>query len=88
MIMISFYFIFNFINFCFIASFFTKSMSFGILLSTAVRVVVVVVAKLVILVIWFFNSSNLALWIVLVANFVISGILSSILLVVAFIHLF
>ena len=87
MIMISFYFIFNFINFCFIASFFTKSMSFGILLSTAVRVVVVV-AKLVILVIWFFNSSNLALWIVLVANFVISGILSSILLVVAFIHLF
>ena len=87
MIMISFYFIFNFINFCFIASFFTKSMSFGILLSTAVRVVVVV-AKLVILVIWFLNSSNLALWIVLVANFVISGILSSILLVVAFIHLF
>ena len=87
MIMISFYFIFNFINFCFIASFFTKSMSFGILLSTAVRVVVVV-AKLVILVIWFFNSSDLALWIVLVANFVISGILSSILLVVAFIHLF
>ena len=86
MIMISFYFIFNFINFCFIASFFTKSMSFGILLSTAVRVVVV--AKLVILVIWFLNSSILALWIVLVANFVISGILSSILLVVAFIHLF
>ena len=86
MIMISFYFIFNFINFCFIASFFTKSMSFGILLLTAVRVVVV--AKLVILVIWFLNSSILALWIVLVANFVISGILSSILLVVAFIHLF
>ena len=86
MIMISFYFIFNFINFCFIASFFTKSMSFGILLLTAVRAVVV--AKLVILVIWFLNSSILALWIVLVANFVISGILSSILLVVAFIHLF
>ena len=60
MIMISFYFIFNFINFCFIASFFTKSMLFGILLSTAVRVVVVV-AKLVILVIWFLNSSILAL---------------------------
>ena len=59
MIMISFYFIFNFINFCFIASFFTKSMSFGILLLTAVRVVVV--AKLVILVIWFLNSSILAL---------------------------
>ena len=59
MIMISFYFIFNFINFCFIASLFTKSMSFGILLSTAVRVVVV--AKLVILVIWFLNSSILAL---------------------------
>ena len=69
-------FFFNFTNFCVIVSFLTKSLIFGILLSIAVRAVVV--AKLVILGISSLTSFILALRVVLVAKLVISSILSSI----------
>ena len=47
MIMISSNFIFNFTNFCVMVSFFPKLLTSGVLLSTAVRAVVV--AKFIIL---------------------------------------
>ena len=76
-ILISGYFIFHFINFCVIVGvFLTKSLTLDILLSTAVKAVVV--AKLVILGISFLTLFILALRVVLVAKLVISGILSSI----------
>ena len=75
MIMIS-NFLFNFINFCVIVSFFlTKLLTLGILFPTAVRTVLV--AKLLILVISALTSFILALRVVLVATLLISGILSS-----------
>ena len=69
-------FLFNFINFCVIVSFLTKLLTLGILFSTAVRAVVV--TKLVILGISPLTSFILALRVVLVVKFVISGNLSSI----------
>ena len=59
----------------------TKLLTLGILFSTAVRAVVV--AKLVILGIWFFTSFILALRLVLVAKLVISGIQSLIFFLLA-----
>ena len=74
MIMIS-NFLFNFTNFCVIASFFlTKLPTLGILFSTAVRAVVVVVAKLVIIGISPLTSFVLALREALVGKLVILGI--------------
>ena len=75
MIMISINFIFNFTNFCVIVSFFlTKLITLGILFSTEVRAVILVVAKLVILGILFLTSFILALRAVVVAKLVILGI--------------
>ena len=65
-------FLFNFISFCIIVSFFTKLLILGILFSTAVRVVVV--AKLIILGISPLASSFLALRAVVVAKLVVLGI--------------
>ena len=61
MIKISSNFVFNFIKFCFIVSFFITLLTLGILFSTAVRAVVVVVATLVILGILFLTSFILVL---------------------------
>ena len=72
-------FFFNFINFCLIVWVLTKFLTLGILLSTAVRAVVV--AKLIILSISPVTSSILALGEVLVAKLVTSGILSSIFMI-------
>ena len=66
MIMISSNVIFNFTNFCVIASFLTKLLTLGILFSTAVRAVVI--AKLVTLGILFLASFILALKVVSVGN--------------------
>ena len=85
MIMIS-NFIFNFINFCVIASFLAKLLTLGIFFSTGVRVVVV--SKLVILSISPLTSFILALRVVLIAKLVISGILSSMFLISDYIHSF
>ena len=70
-------FFFNFINFCLIVWVLTKFLTLGILLSTAVRAVVV--AKSIILGISPVTSSILALGEVLVAK--LSGILSSIFMI-------
>ena len=67
------------INFCLIVWVLTKFLTLGILLSTAVRAVVV--AKLIILSISPVTSSILALGEVLVAKLVTSGILSSIFMI-------
>ena len=75
----NFFFFFNFINFCLIVWVLTKFLTLGILLSTAVRAVVV--AKLIILSISPVTSSILALGEVLVAKLVTSGILSSIFMI-------
>ena len=75
----NFFFCFNFINFCLIVWVLTKFLTLGILLSTAVRAVVV--AKLIILSISPVTSSILALGEVLVAKLVTSGILSSIFMI-------
>ena len=72
-------FIFNFISFCVIVSFFTKLITSGILFSTAVRAVLV--AELVILSVSPLTSFISALKEALVAKLVISGILSSISLI-------
>ena len=72
-------FFFNFINFCLIVWVLTKFLTLGILLSTAVRAVVV--AKSIILGISPVTSSILALGKVLVAKLVTSGILSSIFMI-------
>ena len=64
-------FLFNFISFCIIVSFFTKLLILGILFSTAVRVVVV--AKLIMLGISPLASSFLALRAVVVAKLVVLG---------------
>ena len=79
MIIIISKFIFNFISFCVIVSFFTKSITSGILFSTAVRAVLV--AELVILSVSPLTSFIPALKEALVAKLVISGILSSISLI-------
>ena len=73
MIVISSDVIFSFTNFCVTVRFFDKLLTLGILLSIAVRTVVV--AKLVIL---FLTPFILALRVVLVAKLVILRILSSI----------
>ena len=62
-------FLFNFINFCVIVSFFTKLLTRGILFSTALRAVLVV--KLVILGITPSTSFVLALRVVLEGKLVI-----------------
>ena len=77
--MISSNFIFNFAKFCVTVSFSTKLLTLGILFSTAVRAVLV--AKLVMLNTLFLTSFNLPLRVVLVVELVISGILSSIFLI-------
>ena len=74
-------FIFNFTNLCVIVTFLTKLLTLGILFSTGVRAVVV--AKLAILGISPLTSFILALKEALVANFVISGIFSSLFLILA-----
>ena len=74
-------FLFNFINFCVIVSFFTKLLTLGNLFPTAVRAAVA--AKLVIPGISPLTSFILALRVVLVAKLVISGILSSIFFILA-----
>ena len=71
MIMIS-NFLFNFVNFCALVSFFTDVLTLGILFSTELRAVLA--AKLVILGISPLTSFILALRVVLVAKLVISGI--------------
>ena len=73
MIMISSNFIFNFINFCVLVSFLTKLLTLGILISKALRTVVVV-AKIVILGILFLTSFILTLRAAVVAQLVLSGI--------------
>ena len=73
MIMISSNFIFNVINFCVLVSFLTKLLTLGILISKALRTVVVV-AKLVILGILFLTSFILTLRAAVVAQLVLSGI--------------
>ena len=70
--MISSNFIFNFTNFCVTVSFLTKLLTLGILLSTAVRAVVV--GKLVILRILFLTSFILAFRAVVEARLVILNI--------------
>ena len=74
-------FIFNFTNLCVIVTFLTKLLTLGILFSTAVRAVVV--AKLAILGISPITSFILALKEALVVNFAISGIFSSLFLILA-----
>ena len=68
-------FLFNFVIFCVVVSFLTRSLTSIILLSTAVRAVVV--AKLVILGISALTTLILALKIFLVVKLVISCVLSS-----------
>ena len=80
---ISSYFIFNSTNLCVIVTFLTKLWTLGISFSTAVRAVVVVVAKLAILGISPLTSFILALKEALVANFVISGTFSTLFLILA-----
>ena len=77
---------FNFINFCVIVSFLTRSLTLGILFSTTVKAVLV--AKLVIIGISALNSFILVLRKVLVAKKVILGILSSIFLVLGLYSIF
>ena len=73
--MISSSFDFNFTNICVTVSFLTKLHTVGVLFSTAVTVVVVVVvAKLLILGILFLTSSNLALSAVVVTKLLILGV--------------
>ena len=79
MIMISRNFIFNFTNFCVMSRFLTKLLTLGILFSTAVTAVLLF--KLVILGISPLTSIFIAFKEALVAKFVISGILSSIFLI-------
>ena len=80
--MISSNFVFSLTNFCVIVKcFFTNLLTLGILFSTAVRVVIVVVLKLVIPGISFLVSFILSLKVVLLAKLVISGILSYIFLI-------
>ena len=83
MIMISSNFIFNLTDIYLIGSFFffTKLLTLDVLFSTEVRTVVV--AKLVMLGISFLTSFILALTVVLLAKFVIPGILSSIFLILS-----
>ena len=76
-------FIFNSTNLCVIVTFLTKLWTLGISFSTAVRAVVVVVAKLAILGISPLTSFILALKEALVANFVISGTFSTLFLILA-----
>ena len=76
-------FIFNSTNLCVIVTFLTKLWTLRILFSTAVRAVVVVVAKLAILGISPLTSFILALKEALVANFVISGTFSTLFLILA-----
>ena len=71
--MISSNFIFNVINFCVLVSFLTKLLTLGILISKALRTVVVV-AKIVILGILFLTSFILTLRAAVVAQLVLSGI--------------
>ena len=79
---------FNFIDFCVIVSFFlTKLLTLGILFSSAVKAVVVVV-KVVILANSHLTSFILVLRVFLVAKLVISDILSSIFFILAFIYVF
>ena len=66
-------FLSNSINFCVIVSFLTKLLTLGILFSTALRVVL---ARLVVLGISPLTSFILALRVVLIAELVISGLLS------------
>ena len=66
-------FLSNYINFCVIVSFLTKLLTLGILFSTALRVVL---ARLVVLGISPLTSFILALRVVLIAELVISGLLS------------
>ena len=66
-------FLSNSINFCVIVSFLTKLLTLGILFSTALRVVS---ARLVVLGISPLTSFILALRVVLIAELVISGLLS------------
>ena len=66
-------FLSNSINFCVIVSFLTKLLTLGILFSTALRVVL---ARLVVLGISLLTSFILALRVVLIAELVISGLLS------------
>ena len=68
-------FLFNFVIFCVVVSFLTRSLTSIILFSTAVRAVVV--AKLVILGISALTTLILALKIFLVVKLVISCVLSS-----------
>ena len=75
-------FLFDFINFCIIISFFDQISNIRYLFSTVVKAVLV--AKLVILGISPLSSFILALKLVLVAKLVISGISSSIFLILAF----
>ena len=77
--MISSNFIFNFTNFCVMSSFLPKFLTLGILFSTAVTAALLF--KLVILGISPLTSIFLAFKEALVAKFVISGILSSIFLI-------
>ena len=79
MIIISSNFLFNFTNFCVMSSFLPKFLTLGILFSTAVTAVLLF--KLVILGISPLTSIFLAFKEALVAKFVISGILSSIFLI-------
>ena len=66
-------FLSNSINFCVIVSFLTKLLTLGILFSAALRVVL---ARLVVLGISPLTSFILALRVVLIAELVISGLLS------------
>ena len=83
MIMISSNFIFNLTDIYLIGSFFffTKLLTLDVLFSTEVRAIVV--AKLVMLGTSFLTSFILAWTVVLVAKFVIPGILSSIFLILS-----
>ena len=70
-------FLFNLANFCVIVSYLTKLLTLDVLISTAVRAVVVVARLTVIVVILFLASFISALRVVLVAKLGISGISSS-----------
>ena len=74
-------FVFHFINFGVLVSFFTKLLTLGLLFSTALRAVLV--AKLVILGISPSTSSILASRVVLVTKLVMPGILSSVFFILA-----
>ena len=69
MIMISSFFVFNFINFCVMLSFLTKLLTLGILFSSAVRAAVI--DKLLMLDILFLTSFILALRAAVVAKLAI-----------------